>query len=128
MESNKNQRQSADRSHLDTVSPRSKIRRKLAQGEDGHQNGAKSRARSLNQPGDDMSTKSEGSMSVISELDIEVTSADRSAEANALSFQRGNQTPPGRNPQKVVSHSFFQIVFLFKGKKRCILQSYINVK
>jgi hypothetical protein len=113
---------------LDTVSPRSKIRRKLAQGEDGHQNGAKSRARSLNQPGDDMSTKSEGSMSVISELDIEVTSADRSAEANALSFQRGNQTPPGRNPQKVVSHSFFQIVFLFKGKKRCILQSYINVK
>ncbi|XP_051216490.1 protein LONGIFOLIA 1 [Lolium perenne] len=101
MESNKNQRQSADRSHLDTVSPRSKIRRKLAQGEDGHQNGAKSRARSLNQPGDDMSTKSEGSMSVISELDIEVTSADRSAEANALSFQRGNQTPPGRNPQKV---------------------------
>uniref|UniRef100_A0ACD5UNB0 Uncharacterized protein n=1 Tax=Avena sativa TaxID=4498 RepID=A0ACD5UNB0_AVESA len=101
IESNKNQRQSADRSHLDTVSPRSKVRRKLAQGEDGHQNGAKSRTRSPNLPGDDMSTRSDGSMSVVSELDTEVTSADRSAEVNASSFQRGNQTPTGRNPQKV---------------------------
>uniref|UniRef100_A0ACD5UA28 Uncharacterized protein n=1 Tax=Avena sativa TaxID=4498 RepID=A0ACD5UA28_AVESA len=101
IESNKNQRQSADRSHLDTVSPRSKVRRKLAQGEDGHQNGAKNRTRSPNLPGDDMSTRSDGSMSVVSDLDTEVTSADRSAEVNASSFQRGNQTPTGRNPQKV---------------------------
>ncbi|KAE8819062.1 protein LONGIFOLIA 1 [Hordeum vulgare] len=100
-ESNKNQRQSADKSHLDTISPRSKVRRKLAQGEDGHQNVAKSRTRSLNQQGDDMSLRSDGSMSVVSELDIEVTSADRSAEVDASSFQQGNQTPPGRNPQKV---------------------------
>ncbi|CAM0905183.1 unnamed protein product [Alopecurus aequalis] len=101
MESNRNQRQYADRSHLDTVSPRSKVRRKLAQGEDGHQNGAKSRTRSLNQLGDDMSTRSDGSMSLVSELDIEVTSADRSAELNVSNFQRGSQTPPERNPQKV---------------------------
>ncbi|VAH30966.1 unnamed protein product [Triticum turgidum subsp. durum] len=100
-EANKNQRQSVDKSHLDTVSPRSKVRRKLAQGEDGHQNVAKSRTRSLNQQGDDMSLMSDGSMSVVSELDIEVTSADRSAEVNASSFQQGNQTPLGRNPQKV---------------------------
>jgi hypothetical protein len=129
IESNKNQRQSVDRSHLDTVSPRSKVRRKLAQGEDGHQNGAKSRTRRLNHPGDDMSTRSDGSISVVSELDVEVTSADRSAVVNPLSFQRGNETPPGRNPQKVVSRLFFQIVFPFKRKKICIMQScIINVK
>ncbi|KAF7008703.1 hypothetical protein CFC21_023403 [Triticum aestivum] len=103
-EANKNQRQSVDKSHLDTVSPRSKVRRKLAQGEDGHHNVAKSRTRSLNQQGDDMSLMSDGSMSVVSELDIEVTSADRSAEVNASSFQQGNQTPLGRNPQKKTSY------------------------
>lgn len=101
VESSKNQRQSADRSHLDTVSPRTKVRRNLTQGEDGHQNGTKNRTRSLKRHGDDVSTRSDGSMSVVSELDIEVTSADRSAEANVSSFQPGNQTPPGRNPQKV---------------------------
>lgn len=103
-ESNRNQRQSADRSHLVTVSPRSKVRRKPAQaqeGEDCHQNGVSSRTRSLNQQGNDMSARSDGSMSVASELDIEVTSADRSAEVNISSFQQGNQTPSGRNPQKV---------------------------
>ncbi|KAF0903526.1 hypothetical protein E2562_027956 [Oryza meyeriana var. granulata] len=103
-DSNKNQRQSAERSHLDSVSPRGKFRRKPAQaqqGEDGHQNGVSSRTRSLNQQGNDMSTKSDGSISVASELDVEVTSADRSAEVNVSSSQQGTQTPSGRNPQKV---------------------------
>uniref|UniRef100_A0A0D9WUP2 DUF4378 domain-containing protein n=1 Tax=Leersia perrieri TaxID=77586 RepID=A0A0D9WUP2_9ORYZ len=103
-DSNKNQKQSAERSHLDSVSPRSKFRRKPAQsqqGEDGHQNGVGSRTRSLNQQGNDMSTRSDGSISVASELDVEVSSADRSAEINISSSQQGTQTPSGRNPQKV---------------------------
>ncbi|KAL5198978.1 hypothetical protein ABZP36_002490 [Zizania latifolia] len=100
---NKNQRQSGERTHLDTVSPRSKVRRKQAQaqqGGDAHQNSVGSRTRSLNQQGNDMSARSDGSVSVVSELDVEVTSADRSAEANILSSQQGTQTP-GKNPQKV---------------------------
>ncbi|KAL5197039.1 hypothetical protein ABZP36_000551 [Zizania latifolia] len=100
---NNNQRQSGERSHLDTLSPRSKVRRKPAQaqqGEDGHQNGVSSRTGNQNQQGNDMSARS-GSVSVVSELDVEVTSADRSAEANILSSQQGTETPSGKNPQKV---------------------------
>ncbi|XP_040381810.1 protein LONGIFOLIA 2 [Oryza brachyantha] len=104
-DSNKNQRQSVERSHLDSVSPRSKFRRKPAQAqqvEDGHQNGVSSRTRSLNQQGNDMSVRSDGSISVASELDVEVTSADRSADVNVSSSRQGTQTTPsGRNPQKV---------------------------
>uniref|UniRef100_A0A0E0LG70 DUF4378 domain-containing protein n=1 Tax=Oryza punctata TaxID=4537 RepID=A0A0E0LG70_ORYPU len=102
-DSSKNQRQSVERSHLDSVSPRSKFRRKPAQAqdEDFHQNGVSSRTRSLNQEGNDMSARSDGSISVASELDVEVTSTDRSAEVNILRSQHGTQTPSGRNPQKV---------------------------
>ncbi|BAF20637.1 protein LONGIFOLIA 1 isoform X1 [Oryza sativa Japonica Group] len=102
-DSSKNQRQSVERSHLDSVSPRSKFRRKpaQAQGEDFHQNGVSRRTRSLNQEGNDMSARSDGSISVASELDVEVTSTDRSAEVNILRSQHGTQTPSGRNPQKV---------------------------
>uniref|UniRef100_A0A0A9D7E1 DUF4378 domain-containing protein n=1 Tax=Arundo donax TaxID=35708 RepID=A0A0A9D7E1_ARUDO len=48
-----------------------------------------------------MSTMSDGSMGVASELDIEVTSTDRYAEVNISNFQQGIGTPPGRNPQKL---------------------------
>ncbi|XP_062199156.1 protein LONGIFOLIA 2-like [Phragmites australis] len=103
-ESNKNQRQFTDRNYLDSVSPRSKFRRKpvhAQEGDDGMHNGLNSRTRSLNLQGNDMSTRSDGSMSVASELDIEVTSTDKSAEVNISNFQQGIGTPSGRNPEKV---------------------------
>ncbi|XP_062193654.1 protein LONGIFOLIA 2-like [Phragmites australis] len=102
-EFNKNQRQSADRNHLDSGSTRSKIRRKPvhAQGDDGMHSGLNSRTRSMNQQGNDMPTRSDDSMGVASELDIEVTSTDRSAEVNISNFQQGIGTPSGRTPQKV---------------------------
>ncbi|KAG8081303.1 hypothetical protein GUJ93_ZPchr0007g3167 [Zizania palustris] len=49
----------------------------------------------------ELSAGQDGSVSVVSELNVEVTSADRSAEASILSFQQGTQTPSGKNPQKV---------------------------
>ncbi|RCV10854.1 hypothetical protein SEVIR_2G147900v4 [Setaria viridis] len=103
-ESNKSQRQSGDRNNLDTVSPRSKFRRKpvrAQEGDDGMPNGLNNRTRSLNQQGNDMSTRSDGSMCVASEVDIEVISNDRSTEVNVSNFEQGNGTPSGRNTQKV---------------------------
>ncbi|KAL6875752.1 hypothetical protein ACP4OV_013265 [Aristida adscensionis] len=100
----KHQRQSADRNNLDTVSPRSKFRRKPVQaqeGDDAMQIGLSGRTRSLNQHGNDVSTRSNGSINVASELDMVVTCTDSSAEVNTSSFQQGIGTPPGRNPQKV---------------------------
>ncbi|EER98557.1 hypothetical protein BDA96_02G148200 [Sorghum bicolor] len=101
-EYNKIQRQSGDRNNSETVSPRSKFRRKLVrpqEGDDGMPNGLNNRTRSLNQHGNDMSTKSNGNISVASELDI--ISNDRSAEVNVSNFEQGIGTPSGRNPQKV---------------------------
>ncbi|KAK3132537.1 hypothetical protein QOZ80_6AG0524070 [Eleusine coracana subsp. coracana] len=102
-ESNKSQRR-ADRNNLDTVSPRSKFRRKpvhAQEGDIGIHNGCSNRTRSLNYQGNDMSTRSDGSMSVASELDLEVTSTDKSAEVGVSDFQQEIGTPSGRNPQKV---------------------------
>lgn len=104
-ESNKIQRQSGDRNNSETVSPRSKFRRKLVrpqEGDDGMPNGLNNRTRSLNQHGNDMSTRSDGSISVASELDI--ISNDRSTEVNISNFEQGIGTPSGRNPQKVVKN------------------------
>ncbi|KAG2642137.1 hypothetical protein PVAP13_2KG262700 [Panicum virgatum] len=101
-ESNKSQRQSGDRNNLDTVSPRSKFRRKpvcAQEGNDGMPSGLNNRTRSLNQQGNDMSTRSDDSMCV--EVDIEVISNDRSTEVNVSNIEQGNGTPSGRNPQKV---------------------------
>ncbi|WVZ63623.1 hypothetical protein U9M48_013239 [Paspalum notatum var. saurae] len=108
VESNKSQRQSGDRNNLDTVSPRSKFRRKPArqQGDDGIPYGLNNRTRSLNQQGDNMSTRSDATMSVPSELDIEVISNDRSTEGNISNFQLGIGTPSGRNPQQKVKTSY----------------------
>ncbi|KAL6596936.1 hypothetical protein ACP70R_047070 [Stipagrostis hirtigluma subsp. patula] len=103
-EPKRNRRQSADRNNSDTVSPRSKFRRKPVQpqeGDDGLQIGLSGRTRSLNQQGSDMSTRSDCSMNATSELDVEVTSTDSSAEGNLSNFQQGIGTPSGRNPQKV---------------------------
>ncbi|KAG2633780.1 protein LONGIFOLIA 1-like isoform X2 [Panicum virgatum] len=103
-ESNKSQRQSGDRNNLDTVSPRSKFRRKpvrAQEGNDGMPCGLNNRTRSLNQQGNDVSTRSDDSMCVASEVDIEVISNDRSTEVNVSNFEQGNGTPSGRNPQKV---------------------------
>jgi hypothetical protein len=65
-------------------------------------NGLNNRTRSLNQHGNDMSTRSDGSISVASELDI--ISNDRSTEVNISNFEQGIGTPSGRNPQKVVKN------------------------
>ncbi|CAL5080336.1 unnamed protein product [Urochloa decumbens] len=103
-EPNKSQRQSGDRNNLDSVSPRSKFRRKpvrAQEGDDGMPNGLNNRTKNLNQQGNDMSTRSDGSMYAASEVDIEVISNDRSTEANVSNFEQGNGTPSGRNPQKV---------------------------
>ncbi|KAF8675188.1 hypothetical protein HU200_047853 [Digitaria exilis] len=103
-ESNKSQRQSGDRNNLDTVSPRSKLRRRPVRAQecdDGLPNRLNNRTRSLNQQGNDMSTRSDGSMCVASEVDIEVISNDRSTEVNVSNFEQGNGTPSGRNPQNV---------------------------
>ncbi|PAN11291.1 hypothetical protein PAHAL_2G149000 [Panicum hallii] len=103
-ESNKSQRQSGDRNNLDTVSPRSKFRRKPVRAQevnDGMPNGLNNRTGSLNQQGNDMSTRSDGNMCVASEVDIVVISRDRSTEVNVSNFEQGNGTPSGRNPQKV---------------------------
>ncbi|PUZ69780.1 hypothetical protein GQ55_2G138700 [Panicum hallii var. hallii] len=103
-ESNKSQRQSGDRNNLDTVSPRSKFRRKpvrAQEGNDGMPNGLNNRTGSLNQQDNDMSTRSDGNMCVASEVDIVVISRDRSTEVNVSNFEQGNGTPSGRNPQKV---------------------------
>ncbi|CAD6219935.1 unnamed protein product [Miscanthus lutarioriparius] len=101
-ESNKSQRQSGDRNNSETVSPRSKFRRKLVrpqEGDNGMPNGFNNRTRSLNQHGNDMSTRSDDSISVASELDI--ISNDRSTEVNISNFEQGIGSPSGRNPQKV---------------------------
>ncbi|KAG2633779.1 hypothetical protein PVAP13_2NG295200 [Panicum virgatum] len=106
-ESNKSQRQSGDRNNLDTVSPRSKFRRKpvrAQEGNDGMPCGLNNRTRSLNQQGNDVSTRSDDSMCVASEVDIEVISNDRSTEVNVSNFEQGNGTPSGRNPQKKTSY------------------------
>ncbi|CAN6166188.1 unnamed protein product [Urochloa humidicola] len=103
-EPNKSQRQSGDRNNLDTVSPRSKFRRKpvrTQEGNAGMPNGLNNRTRSLNQQGNDVSTRSDRIMCVASEVDIEVISNDRSTEVNVSNFEQGNGTPSGRNPQKV---------------------------
>ncbi|KAG2642133.1 hypothetical protein PVAP13_2KG262700 [Panicum virgatum] len=112
-ESNKSQRQSGDRNNLDTVSPRSKFRRKpvcAQEGNDGMPSGLNNRTRSLNQQGNDMSTRSDDSMCV--EVDIEVISNDRSTEVNVSNIEQGNGTPSGRNPQKVVGFSSNYAFFL----------------
>lgn len=104
-ESNKIQRQSGDRNNSETVSPRSKFRRKLVrpqEGDDGMPNGLNNRTRSLSQHGNDMSTRSDGSINVASELDI--ISNDRCTEVNISNFEQGIGTPSGRNPQKVVKN------------------------
>ncbi|CAN6203908.1 unnamed protein product [Urochloa humidicola] len=103
-EPSKSQRQSGDRNSLDTVSPRSKFRRKLVraqEGDDGMPNGLNNRTSSLNQQGNDVSTRSDGNMCVASEVDIEVISNDRSTEVNVSNFEQGNGTQSGRNPQIV---------------------------
>ncbi|TVU10769.1 hypothetical protein EJB05_44316 [Eragrostis curvula] len=102
-ESNKSQRRT-DRNNLDTVSPRSKIRRKplhAQEGDDGMHNVSNNRTRSLNHQGNDMSTRSDGSMSVASEFDLEATSTHKSAEMDISNFHQDIRTPSGRNPQKV---------------------------
>lgn len=104
-ESNKIQRQSGDRNNSETVSPRSKFRRKLVrtqEGDDGVSSGLNNRTRSLNQHGNDMSTMSDGSISVASELDI--INNNRSTEVNITNLEQGIGTPSGRNPQKVVQN------------------------
>ncbi|KAJ1288586.1 hypothetical protein BS78_02G099100 [Paspalum vaginatum] len=103
VESNRSQSQSGDRNNLDTVSPRRKFRRKPArqEGDDGIPYGFNNRTRSLNQQGNDMSTRSDATMRVPSELDIEVISNDRSTDGNISNFQQGIGAPSGRNPQKV---------------------------
>jgi len=114
-ESNKSQRQSGDRNNLDTVSPRSKFRRKpvcAQEGNDGMPCGLNNRTRSLNQQGNDVSTRSDDSMCVASEVDIEVISNDRSTEVNVSNIEQGNGTPSGRNPQKVVGFSSNYAFFL----------------
>ncbi|ONM53569.1 Protein LONGIFOLIA 2 [Zea mays] len=100
-ESNKSERQSGDRNNSETVSPRSKFRRKLVrpQGDDGMPIGLNNRTRSLYQHDNDMSIRSDGSISVASELDI--ISNDRSTGVNISNFEQGIGTPSGRNPQKV---------------------------
>ncbi|ONM53578.1 Protein LONGIFOLIA 2 [Zea mays] len=99
-ESNKSERQSGDRNNSETVSPRSKFRRKLVrpQGDDGMPIGLNNRTRSLYQHDNDMSIRSDGSISVASELDI--ISNDRSTGVNISNFEQGIGTPSGRNPQK----------------------------
>ncbi|ONM20770.1 Protein LONGIFOLIA 2 [Zea mays] len=101
-ESNKSQNQSGDRNNAETVSPRSKFRRKLLcpqEGDDDMPSGLNNRTRSLNQHGNDMSTRSDGSITVASELDI--ISNDRSTEVDIPNFDQGIGTPSGRNPQRV---------------------------
>jgi len=79
------------------------------EGNDGMPSGLNNRTRSLNQQGNDMSTRSDDSMCV--EVDIEVISNDRSTEVNVSNIEQGNGTPSGRNPQKVVgfcsNYAFF---------------------
>lgn len=99
-ESNKSQWQYGDRNNLDTVSPRSKFRRRPVRAQecdDGMPNGLNNRTRSLHQQGNDMSTTPE--------VDTEVISNDRSIEVNVSNFEQGNGTPSGRNPQNVVGFS-----------------------
>jgi hypothetical protein len=105
-EYNKSQRR-ADRNNLDTVSPQSKFRRKpmhALEGVDSMHNGSNNMTRSLHYQGNDTSTRSDGSMTLASELDLEVTSTGKSAELDISNFQQGIWTPSGRNPQKVVKY------------------------
>jgi hypothetical protein len=107
-EYNKSQRQSGDRNTLDTVSPRSKFRKKpvcAQEGGNGMPNGLNNRTRILNQQCNDISTRSDSSTCVASEVDVEAISNDRSTEVNVSNFEQGNGTPSGRNPQKVVGFS-----------------------
>lgn len=113
-ESDKSQRQSGERNDLDTVSARGKCRRKPLcpqEGGDGMPNGLNNRTKRLNLQGNDMSTRSDGSMSVASEF-IEVISNDKSSEVNISNYQQATGTPSGRNPQKVV-HNFLATIPFF---------------
>ncbi|XP_017697631.2 protein LONGIFOLIA 1 [Phoenix dactylifera] len=114
-ESNKSQRSSANRQSLESVSPRGRLRQKPAQAQqkDDQLNDTSSGKRSLSHPGDERSLWSESNISLASQVDIEVTSADRSAEMNLSCLQQGSRSPSRRNAistssvikQKKSSHS-----------------------
>ncbi|XP_073005037.1 protein LONGIFOLIA 2-like [Typha latifolia] len=96
-ESNKTQRQSANRNHSDSSSPRRKINRKPAQAQqtDDQSSDVSGGTRSLSYQGDEMSLRSDSNISLASQEDMEVTSADKSAEMNISFFQQGSQSPSG---------------------------------
>ncbi|OAY72507.1 Protein LONGIFOLIA 2 [Ananas comosus] len=85
-ESNKSQKQSSNRNTTDSVSPRNKLRRRPAQAQecDDDQLSETSGTRSL---------RSDSNISLASQVDVEVTSADKSKEMNISFVQQGSRSP-----------------------------------
>ncbi|KAG1347781.1 protein LONGIFOLIA 1 [Cocos nucifera] len=96
-ESNKPRRNSASRQTLESVSPRGRLRQRPAQQQqnDDQLSDISSGTRSLSQPGDEISLRSEINKSLVSQDDIEVTSAD-SAEMGLSCLPQGSWSPSRR--------------------------------
>ncbi|XP_010937633.1 protein LONGIFOLIA 1 isoform X2 [Elaeis guineensis] len=96
-ESNKPRRNSTNRQTLESVSPRGRLRQRPAQAQqnDDQLSDVSSGTRSLSHPGDEISLRSEMNKSLVSQDDIEVTSAD-SAEMGLRCLQQGSWSPSRR--------------------------------
>ncbi|KAG1368658.1 protein LONGIFOLIA 1 [Cocos nucifera] len=97
-ESNKPQKNSANRQSVESVSPRGRLRWKSAQAQqnDDQLSDISRGTRSLSHPDDEITLRSESNISLASQVDIEVTSADRSAAMNLSCLQQGSQSPSRR--------------------------------
>ncbi|MCL7038511.1 hypothetical protein MKW94_029029 [Papaver nudicaule] len=62
-----------------------------------------SETRSLSYQGDEISLRSDSNISSASQMDVEVTSADRSGEVNSMFIQQDSSTPPAKFPNKFSS-------------------------
>ncbi|XP_038982054.1 protein LONGIFOLIA 1 isoform X1 [Phoenix dactylifera] len=93
-ESNKPRRNSANRQTLESVSPRGRLRQKPAQKQqnDDQLSDISSGTRSLSHPADEISLRPDINISLVSQVDIEVTSTD-SAEMGLPCLQQGSWSP-----------------------------------